>query len=99
MKPLALGWIDYDRSTAPGWDEAQVQRLARRLGYQLVWPAGVSALPLFDQVRDSDADAVILPSPYHIGALELNALMHIVDVETVLPRLSFARWSAIGIQV
>lgn len=30
------------------------------------------------------------------GALELNGLMHIADVETACPRLSFARWSMVG---
>ncbi len=27
------------------------------------------------------------------AVLELDVLMHIADVETVCPRLSFARWS------
>ncbi|NEW58317.1 hypothetical protein GV794_22085 [Nocardia cyriacigeorgica] len=99
MKPVALGWIDYDRSTALDWDTAQIQRLARRLGYRLVWPAKMSALPLTDQVRNAEADAVILPAPDHVSILELDGLMHITDVETVHPRLSFARWSIIGAQV
>ncbi|MFE3447175.1 hypothetical protein ACFXNW_29435 [Nocardia sp. NPDC059180] len=98
MKPLALGWIDYDRSTAPNWDTAQVQRLARRLGYRLVWPAMLSVLPLTDQVRSYEADVVILPAPDHVGALELDGLMHIADVETVFPRLSFGRWPITGAQ-
>ncbi|MBF6290062.1 hypothetical protein [Nocardia cyriacigeorgica] len=93
MKPIALGWIDYERSSAPDWHAAQMQRLARKLGYRLVWPADVSVLPLTDQARNTSAEAVILPAPDHIGVLELDALMHIADVETVCPRLSFARWS------
>ncbi len=96
VMPVALGWIDYDRSRAPGWDAAQMRRLARRLGYRLVWPASASVLPLVDQVRDADADAVLLPAPDHVGVLELDDLMHVVDVETVCPRLSFARWSITG---
>ncbi len=96
MEPVALGWIDYDRSSAPDWDAAQVQRLARRLGYRLVWPAHSALLPLADQVRDAGADAVILPAPDHVGALELDGLMHVADIETVCPRLSFARWSFAG---
>lgn len=96
MKPVALGWVDYDSSTAPKWDAAQVRRLAQRLGYRLVWPDRHTLLPLADQVRSAKADAVILPAPEHIGPLELNGLMHIVDVETVCPRLSFARWSFVG---
>lgn len=93
MKPIALGWIDHERNSAPDWHAAQVQRLARKLGYRLVWPADLSVLPLADQVRNTDAEAVILPAPDHIGALELDALMRGADVETVFPRLSFARWS------
>ncbi|MBF6455744.1 hypothetical protein [Nocardia cyriacigeorgica] len=96
MKPIALGWIDYDRSTAPDWDAAQVQRLARRLGYRLVWPEIFSPLPLADQARGARAEMVILPAPDHVDPLALDGLMHIVDVETVHPRLSFARWSIAG---
>ncbi|WP_280400075.1 hypothetical protein [Nocardia carnea] len=95
-QPIALGWIDHDSSTAPDWEAAQVQRLARQLGYRLVWPDPCSLLPLRDLVRDAGADVVILPSPDHLGPLQLNAVMHIADVETVLPRLSFARWGSIG---
>ena len=39
---------------------------------------------------------MILPAPDHLGALELNRVMDVADVETVLPRLSFARWYAGG---
>lgn len=92
-EPIALGWIDHDVSVAIGWDRAQMRRLARRLGYQLVWPDERSMLPVADQARDAGADAVILPTPDHLGPLELNRVMNVADVETVIPRLSFARWS------
>jgi hypothetical protein len=95
VKPVAFGWIDHDSSAAPEWEAAQVQRLARRLGYRLVWPEWAKLLPLADQVRDAGADAVILPAPDHVGALELNGLMHVADVETVFPRMSFARWPSV----
>lgn len=36
-----------------------------------------------------------MPGPDHLGPLELNRVMVVADVETVLPRLSFARWSAV----
>lgn len=98
MKPIALGWIDYDRSTSPDWDAARIRRLARRLGYRLVWPEPFSPLPLTDQARGARAESVILPAPDHVDPLELDGLMHIVDVETVFPRLSFARWSITGAQ-
>lgn len=61
VKPVALGWIDYDRSRAPGWEAAQMRRLARRLGYRLVWPK--SLLPLADHVCDAGADANAQPTP------------------------------------
>lgn len=92
MRPIAFGWIDYEVSTAPAWDAAQVCRLSRRLGYRLVWPDDRSLIPVVDQARGAGADAVILPGPGHLGPLELNRVMDFADVETVLPRLSFARW-------
>ncbi|MBF6170059.1 hypothetical protein [Nocardia blacklockiae] len=93
-RPTALGWVDPDVSTAPVWDRAQVGRLARRLGYLIVWPEP-SLIPLIDQVRSADVDAVITLSPAHLTPLTLNGLMNITDVETLSPRLTFARWSLI----
>lgn len=92
FRPTALGWIDLDVSVAPNWDRAQMQRLARHLGYILIWPEA-SLTPLPDQVRTADVDAVIVPSPAHLHPVTLNALMNHADVETVLPRMSFARWA------
>lgn len=94
--PTAFGWIDYEVSTAPDWDRAQVRRLAERLGYQILWPDERSVLSVADQARNAGADMVILPAPNHLGPLELNRVMDVADVETVLPRLSFARWSISG---
>ncbi|OBA62175.1 hypothetical protein A5780_19135 [Nocardia sp. 852002-20019_SCH5090214] len=90
-RPTALGWIADEVSEAPEWDAAQLQRLARHLGYAMVWPAA-SLLALPDLVREADVDAVLTPSTEHIDALTLNAVMAVADVETVLPRLSFAKW-------
>ncbi len=90
-RPIALGWV-HPESAALDWDAAQVRRLARHLGYVLVWPPETSRIPLADQVRAAGADAVITPSPDHIGIMTLHAVMCIADVETVTPRLSFARW-------
>ncbi|MBF6070341.1 hypothetical protein IU443_07515 [Nocardia farcinica] len=98
MEPIAFGWIGYDVSTAPEWDRAQVQRLAARLGYRLVWADECSVLPVVDQTRNAGADVVILPGPGHLGPLEVNQLMDFADVEVVLPRLSFARWRYAGAQ-
>ncbi|WP_024801206.1 hypothetical protein [Nocardia sp. BMG51109] len=93
--PTALGWIDPVVSVAPDWDAARVRRLARRLGYRLVWPPEVSLIPLADRARAAEADAVIAPSPAHLDTLTLDAVMGVADVETVEPRMSFARWSAL----
>ncbi|MFI5719354.1 hypothetical protein [Nocardia sp. NPDC051750] len=38
---IAFCWIDYEVSTAPEWDQAQVRRLADRLGYSVVWRTSV----------------------------------------------------------
>ena len=86
---IAFGWIDYDISRAPGWDRAQIHHLARHL----VWPDERSVLRVADQARNVRADLVVLPAPNHLGPLELNAVMDVADVETVSPRLSFARWA------
>lgn len=94
--PIAFGWVDDDMSTAPGWDRAQVSRLARHLGYCIVWPDEYSVLALADQARNAGADVVILPAPDHLGPLTLNRIMEVADVETVSPRLSFSRWSSAG---
>ncbi|WP_030515518.1 hypothetical protein [Nocardia sp. NRRL WC-3656] len=92
-RPIALGWV-HPESAALDWDMAQVRRLARHLGYALVWPPETSRIPLADQARAAGADAVITPSTDHIGILTLHAVMCVADVETVTPRLSFARWPA-----
>lgn len=60
-RPTALGWIDPVVTGMPEWDAAQVRRLARRLGYALVWPPDITLVPLVDQVRGADVDAVITP--------------------------------------
>lgn len=91
-RPIALGWV-HPETTAPDWDMAQVRRLTSRLGYRLVWAPETSRIPLADQVRELRAEAVIAPSPDHFDPLTLNAVMTVADVETVLPRLSFARWA------
>ncbi|MCC3316493.1 hypothetical protein [Nocardia africana] len=91
-RPIGLGWV-HPEASAPDWDMAQVRRLASRLGYRLVWAPETSWIPLPDQVRESGAEAVIAPSTAHFDPLTLNAVMMVADVETVLPRLSFARWT------
>ena len=91
-RSIALGFAHPD-SNVSEWDLAQVRRLARRLGYRLVWPPETSRIPLVDQVRAVGAEAVIAPSTDHLGPVTLQAVMCVADVETVRPRLSFARWA------
>lgn len=95
-RPTALAWIDPEVSNAPNWDAAQVKRLARRLGYALVWPVPHPTIPLIDQIRTADVDAIVMPTPAHLDARTLDLVMHLADVETACPRLSFARWNASG---
>ncbi len=90
-QPTALGWINLDVSIASEWDVAQLRRLARRLGYVLIWPDD-SPIRLVDQVRNLDVDIVLAPAPNHLDALELDAVMHVTGIETACPRMSFNRW-------
>ncbi|RDI54678.1 hypothetical protein [Nocardia mexicana] len=96
--PTAFAWVDADVSPWGEWENARIRQLARRLGYVLYWPRP-SAIPLVDQVRAADVDAVITPSPSHLDVIQLHALMCIVDVETATPRMSFARWMTFPCQV
>ncbi|WP_280277067.1 hypothetical protein [Nocardia wallacei] len=92
FRPTALGWVDTEVSDALMWDRAQVQRLARHLGYLVVWPEA-SFIPLADQVRA--ADVVITPSPQHLSPLEVNGILYVAEIETISPRMGFARWTLI----
>ncbi|MEC3958885.1 hypothetical protein VMT65_38030 [Nocardia sp. CDC153] len=71
-------------------------RLARRLGYTLIWPPEQTVLSFVDQVREADVDAVLVPSAKHLDALTLDRLMQLADVETAIPRETFARYLAGG---
>lgn len=95
--PTALGVVDPD-SQAYAWHRAQVQRLARHLGYAVIWPQIDAAIPLADQVRQLEVDVVIVPSLEHLDILTLNSVMAVAPVESVCPRLSFARWADIAPQ-
>lgn len=94
FRPTALGWVEPEVSDALMWDRAQVQCLARSLGYVIIWPEP-SLIPLADQVRAADVDAVITPSPQHLSPLALNGVLYSAEIETISPRMSFGRWSLI----
>ncbi|WP_067682147.1 hypothetical protein [Nocardia miyunensis] len=90
--PTAFGIVAPD-GDAHQWHRTQIQRLARHLGYAVVWPPDDSVVPLADQARKADVDIAIVASPNHLSPLELNSLMAVVDVESVVPRLTFSRWA------
>ncbi|WP_228792657.1 hypothetical protein [Nocardia cyriacigeorgica] len=90
-----MGWIDPDISVEFDVAAIQIRSLARRLGYDLIWPDDRAFLPLIEQVRAAEVDAVITPAPDHLSPLTLHNLMMLADVETVWPRLSFARWCVV----
>ncbi|MEV6071138.1 hypothetical protein AB0L82_31720 [Nocardia sp. NPDC052001] len=91
-QPTAIGWMDTEVSGAAAqWDQAQLVRLARRLGYVLIWPPERTGVSLVDQVRIADVDAVLMPSANHLDALTLDRLMSLADVETAVPRRTYAR--------
>ncbi len=92
QNPTAFGVISAD-SEAHAWERAQVQRLARHLGYLMIWPPEDSLIPLPAQVREADVDIVIASSTEYLDALTLNAIMAVCGVEVVTPRLSFSRWT------
>lgn len=94
LRPTASGWVDHDSSTTPEWDVAQLKRLARQLGYALVWAPIDSVVPLVDLVRVADVDAFLCPAPDLLDTFTLHALMCVVQVETACPRMSFAPWAA-----
>ncbi|NKY50180.1 hypothetical protein [Nocardia vermiculata] len=95
-QPRALGWVDADRSPDIEQDRAAVARLARRLGYGLVWPDEISALPVSAQLPSIGADTVLMPSLDHLDVAELRRVLEIADVETASPRRSLPRRSTVA---
>ncbi|WP_330181658.1 hypothetical protein OHB26_35670 [Nocardia sp. NBC_01503] len=90
--PTALAFVDPEIS-GPGtaWDCAQVRRLARRLGYELLWPPEDSALPLADLARELDVDAVIVPAATHLDFATVDALTRVCEIECAQPPLTYTR--------
>ncbi len=101
LKPIAVGYLRRDiAGVAQGWNETQIRGVARRLGYNLAKTVVFSAktanpIPeLIATARRAKSDAVIVPSVTHF---ERNAipdeLTQVVDVITVSPEETYARWS------
>ncbi|MVU78243.1 hypothetical protein GPX89_13440 [Nocardia sp. ET3-3] len=102
-KPTALGYLRTDVSgIGQLWDESQIRRLAARLGYDfadMVVYDPVSRRPPLARLRAQttrlDAEAVIVPSPEHFeGGKVPEALIQQIDVITVHPEETYARWYA-----
>ncbi|MFC9993736.1 hypothetical protein [Nocardia sp. NPDC127526] len=92
VKPTALAYLDLEVSgRALEWDVAQCRRLARRLGYSMIWVPEFTVLGLVDLVRGTDVDAVLVPSPEHVSPALVALLADTVDVESVLPRRSIVQ--------
>ncbi|WP_280244348.1 hypothetical protein [Nocardia abscessus] len=81
------------------WDESQLRSLAERLGYELaktvvVGPETDSPVSrLLNVVRRVDVDAVIVPGARHFGVEVPPELVKVVDVITVDPTKTYARWA------
>ncbi len=100
-KPVAIGYLRRDIvGVAQGWNETQIRSVARRLGYNLAKTVVFSAkttnpIPeLIAVARRGKADAVIVPSATHFdGDAIPDELTQVVDVITVSPEETYARWT------
>ncbi len=99
-RPTAIGYLRRDVSgLSQTWDEIQIRSVAKRLGYELAktvvfGPQTDSPLSrLLNVVRRVDADAVIVPGVQHLGWEVPSELVKAVDVITVSPQNTYARWA------
>ncbi|MGK8510358.1 hypothetical protein ACRS5S_20695 [Nocardia asiatica] len=99
-RPTAIGYLRRDVSgVSQTWDEIQIRSVALRLGYELAktvvfGPETDSPLSLLlNVVRRVDADAVIVPGVRHLGSEMPSELVRVVDVVTVSPENTYARWA------
>ncbi|WP_051022214.1 hypothetical protein [Nocardia pneumoniae] len=100
-RPTAIGYLRRDVSgVSQTWDEIQIRSLAKRLGYELAktvvfGPKTDCPLSrLLNVVRRIDVDAVIVPNSRHFGADVPAELVKVVDVITVQPENTYARWAS-----
>ncbi|MEV6773381.1 hypothetical protein AB0N05_32590 [Nocardia sp. NPDC051030] len=98
-QPAAIGFLRHDVSGAQQqWDEAQIQHLARRLGYDLCKTlifgpeTDRPLLRVRTAVSRLDADAVITPSLEHFDGQVPDDVVEVADVITVSPENTYARW-------
>ncbi len=101
LKPIAVGYLRKDiAGVAQSWNETQIRSVTRRLGYNLAKTVAFSAntadpvQELIEAARRAKADAVIVPSVTHFeGNAIPGELTQVVDVITVSPEETYARWS------
>ncbi|QLY32164.1 hypothetical protein [Nocardia huaxiensis] len=97
----AIGYLRADVSgQRKEWDEHQNRSLAARLGYT------VAKTVVFNENTDDPirrlinvvlrvgAEAVVVPGIAHFGGRIPEELVRVVDVITVEPQRTYARWSA-----
>lgn len=97
--PTAIGYLRSDVSGArQPWDEVQNRSVAKRLGYAMVKTVVFSEhiedpiQRLINVVGRTHAEAVVVPSLEHFGGSVPDELVRVVDVITVDPHDTYARW-------
>ena len=102
---MSIDAIGYLRREISGvrqpWDEDQMRSLAKRLGYNMR-----KIVTFTDRVYDAEGrlrnvavqlgvDAVFVPSVAHLnGRVVPTELVRVVDVITVEPECTYARWAS-----
>lgn len=97
--PTAIGYLRSDVSgTRQPWDEMRNRSLAKRLGYTVAKTVVFSehvedpVQRLINVVRRMRAEAVVVPNLEHFGGTVPDELVRVVDVITVDPHDTYARW-------
>ncbi|MFD7841884.1 hypothetical protein ACFV4K_02940 [Nocardia sp. NPDC059764] len=100
-RPAALGYLRTDVSAVSQlWDEHQIRSLATKLGYDfcgiIVYDPKTKRPPLARvkaQATRLQVEAVITPGADHFDNGVPRDLVRQVDVITVHPEATYARWS------
>ncbi|MGW4120763.1 hypothetical protein [Nocardia sp. NPDC004711] len=100
-RPTALGYLRKDVSgIRQAWDETEIRSLAKRLGYDLAKTVTFDErterplVRLCTVVARLDAEVIITPGAEHFGGEVPADLVGVVDVVTVKPEYTYARWSS-----
>ncbi|MFI1913630.1 hypothetical protein [Nocardia sp. NPDC020380] len=108
FRPTAVGYVRSDISGArQAWDEERIRSRAKRLGYDFAkivvadarsggqaQGGGALLAGLKSTLRRLDAEAVIVPSAKHFAGEQVPSdLVQLVDVITVEPEETYARWA------